>query len=95
MFEWNRIHKWEENYERDITDDVIEQVLDHYSVDEIWDLTEEQIIEIENFRNNDLNEYSVMQIGFSNLLNQLDDPDFYQDDEDDGIENWEGFDEDD
>jgi len=90
MFEWNRIHKWEENYERDITDDVIGQVLDHYSVEEIWDLTEEQINEIENFRNNDLNQYSVMQIGFSNLLNQLDDADFYEDD----IENWEGFDED-
>lgn len=79
-FEWNRIHKWEENYERDITDDVIEHVCEYYEVEDIFDLTEDQINDIENFRNNDLNEYSVMQIGFSNLLNQLDDPDMYMDD---------------
>lgn len=80
-FEWNRIHKWEENHERDITDDVFEYVCEYYGVEDIFDLTEEQINDIENFHNNDLNEYSVMQIGFSNLLNQLDDPDFYMNDD--------------
>ena len=81
MFNWDRIHKWEENYERDITDDVIDYVCGFFGVDDIFDLEEDQISEIENFRNNDLSEYSVMQIGFSNLLNQLDDPDFYDEDD--------------
>ena len=81
MFNWNRIHKWEENYERDITDDVIEYVCEFFSVEDIFDLTQDQINEIDNFRNNNISEYSVMQIGFSNLLNQLDDPEFYDDDE--------------
>ena len=82
MFEWSRIHKWEENHERRIIEDVEEYVCEYYDVEDIFDLTEEQIIDLENFRNNDLNEYSVMQIGFSDILNRLDDPDFY--DEDDG-----------
>jgi len=81
MFSWDRIHKWEEDYERDITNDVIEYVCEFFTVDDIFDLTQDQINEIENFCNNDISEYSVMQIGFSNLLNQLDDPEFYDDDE--------------
>ena len=80
-FNWDRIYKWEENHERDITDDVIDYVCEFFGVTEIWDLTEDQINEIDNFRNNDLNEYSVMQVGFSNLLNQLDDPEFYDEED--------------
>ena len=79
-FEWNRIHKWEENYERDITDDVINYICEHYEVESIFDLTEEQVGDIDNFRSNELNEYSVMQVGFSNVMMQLDDPEFYDDD---------------
>jgi len=80
MFNWDRIHKWEENYERDITDDVIEYVCEFFEVESIFDLTEEQITEIDNFRNNDISEYSVMQVGFNNLMNQLDDPEMYDED---------------
>ena len=40
-FEWNRIHKWEENIERDVTDAVEQQIMEHYSVDDITTLTEE------------------------------------------------------
>jgi len=80
-FEWGRIHKWEENHERSIMEDVEEYVCEYFSVDEIWDLTEEQINDIANFCNNDLNEYSVMQVGFRDVLNRLDDPDFYMDDD--------------
>jgi len=82
MFNWDKIHKWEENYERDITDDVIDYVCEYYEVRDIFDLTENQINDIENFRNNDLNEYSVMQVGFSNLLMELDDSEFYDEEED-------------
>ena len=65
-FEWNRIHKWEENYERDITDDVRTQICDHYGVEEIIELTEDQINEVQAYRE-ELSEYSVMQWGFSNI----------------------------
>ena len=71
-FEWNRIHKWEENHERSITDDVFEYVCEAYGVSEVGELTEEQIAEIEEFRNTEISEFSVMQIGFSNLLSDWD-----------------------
>ena len=68
-FEWGRIHKWEENYERDITEDVRTQVCEHYGVGEITELTEEQMKEVQAFRD-ELNEYSVMQWGFSNIYSE-------------------------
>jgi len=67
-FDWPRIHKWEERIESDVTDSVYEYVMEHYGVDEIVELTEEQIKEVEDFRD-ELNEYSPMQWGFSNLIN--------------------------
>ena len=81
-FEWNRIHKWEENHERSIIEDVEEYICEYYNVEEIWDLMEDQIYDLENFCNNDLNEYSVMQVGFRDVLNRLDDREFYMDDDD-------------
>ena len=81
-FEWDRIHKHEENIEREVTELVEEFVLQYYDAEYIEDLTEEQINDIDNFRNNDLNEYSVMQIGFSNVINAWEDAD-YEDNYDD------------
>ena len=68
-FEWNRIHKHEDNIEIDVTDRVFEYVFEYYGVEELSELTQEQISQIEDFRDK-LNEFSVMQIGFSNLINQ-------------------------
>jgi len=68
-FEWNRIHKWEENYERDITDSVRDYVCNFYGVEEIYELTEEQINEVQDFRE-ELNEYSVMQWGLSSIYSE-------------------------
>ena len=67
-FEWNRMYKWEENHERNITEDVEEYICEYYDVESIEDLTKEQIDEIEVFRS-ELNEYNIMQIGFSNVIN--------------------------
>ena len=67
-FEWNRIHKWEENHERSITEDVEEYICEYYDTESIEELTKDQIEELEVFRS-ELNEYSVMQIGFSNVIN--------------------------
>ena len=66
-FDWPRIHKWEENLEREITDSVWEYVCEFYGVEEISELTLEQIQEVEAFRD-ELNEYSPMQWGFSNVI---------------------------
>lgn len=68
-FEWHKLYKHEENIESDVTDRVFEYVCEYYKVEEITDLTEEQISEIDAFRDK-LNEFSVMQMGFSNLVNQ-------------------------
>jgi hypothetical protein len=70
-FEWNRMYKWEENHERNITEDVYEYVCEHYGIDEVEELNGDQLAEIEAFRE-ELNDYSVMQIGFSNLINHMD-----------------------
>jgi len=63
------MYKWEENHERNITEDVYEYVLEYYGAEEIEELTQEQIDKISAYRD-ELNEYSIMQIGFSNLINQ-------------------------
>lgn len=72
MFEWHRIHKHEDNIENDVTDRVFEYVCEYYEVEDILDLTEEQISQVQDFRDK-LNEFSVMQIGFSNLIMQWED----------------------
>jgi hypothetical protein len=69
-FEWNRMHKWEDRIESEITDSVFDYVFEYYGVSELGELTEENIHELEEFRNVVLNEYSPFQIGFSNLISQ-------------------------
>ncbi len=70
-FEWNRIHKWEENIEAQIIDSVYEYVCEYYGIEDIEELDGDQLAELESYRE-ELNEYSVMQIGFSNLINHMD-----------------------
>jgi len=70
-FEWPKLYKWEDNIESQVTDGVFEYVCEHYGVDEVEELTEEQIEEIREFAD-DLNEYSPITWGFNNLFNYLD-----------------------
>jgi len=67
-FEWNDIHGFEENYESKIIDDVEATVTRYYGVDEVTELTREQINEIEHFKTEVLEDWSVMQVGFSSLI---------------------------
>ncbi len=67
-FEWNRIHKWEERLEEQTTERVYEFVLEFYDVEDVVELTEEQINEVVEFRDHELDEYSSLQIGFLNLI---------------------------
>lgn len=71
-FEWKRMHKWEENLEGQITDAVFEFVCEQYGVEEVTELTVEQFKEVNQFYE-EMNEYSVMHIGFVNLTNHWQD----------------------
>lgn len=80
-FEWGRIHKWEENIEREVTDAVEEQVREQYEVDDIADLTEQQIDEVMAWRDEYVSEYSPMYIGFTNLYNTWENENWEESDE--------------
>jgi len=67
-FKWDRMYKWEENHERNITEDVEEYICEHYGINDVFLLTPKQYKEIESFYE-EMNEFSVMRIGFSNVLN--------------------------
>lgn len=71
-FEWYKIYKHEENIEADVTDRVYDYVCEYYGLENIEELTEEQIEEVRAFAD-ELNEYSPMMIGFNNLFNYLED----------------------
>lgn len=66
------MYKWEENHERRIDEDIEEYVCEYYGVTEVFDLTSEQIREIEKFVE-EMNEYSVMHSGFHRLLHNWED----------------------
>ena len=58
-FDWLRIHKWEENIEAQVTDSVYNYVCEFYGIDDVEELTISE------------DGLSVMQIGFSNLINHV------------------------
>lgn len=72
-FDWNRIHKHEEQVENDIYDRVAEQICEFYNVEDIADLTSEQMNEVRAFVDNELSEYSIMQRGFTDVFNYYED----------------------
>ena len=65
-FEWNRMYKWEENHERNITEDVEEYICEYYSIDSIEEMTSEQYQEVEKFWQE--YEFSIMSYGFRTVL---------------------------
>lgn len=64
----HRFHKNEEYYESQICDQVWDHIMTHFGVDEIVEITREQMDEVEEFRDNQLGEYSVLQVGYSNFI---------------------------
>lgn len=68
-FEWPRSHKWEENIEREVTDGLRELIYEQYGVDEVSELTEDQIDEVMAYRD-ELSEYSPLQWAFSNVYSE-------------------------
>jgi hypothetical protein len=67
-YDWPKIYKAEDNIEMQITDLVYDHVLGHFGVEELDELTEENILEVQAFWD-DMNEYNCMGIGYSNLIN--------------------------
>ena len=68
-YEVNRVHKVEENLCREICEYVYAHVTEYFDVDTIEELTEEQIEEVEAYRSCRLGEYSVLQVGYSDVIN--------------------------
>ena len=66
-FKWERMYKWEDNYEAQIIDDVRDVVKEYYDVEDEYDLTKEQIDDLTQFR--DENGMSIMWVGFNSLIN--------------------------
>ena len=66
-FEWNKMYKWEENHERNITEDVEEYICEYYGIESIYDITAEQFKEIEAYAKE--YEFSIMYQGFQNIMN--------------------------
>ena len=79
-FEWNKIYKWEEAFEREIVDSVVEYVCRYYDVEDFDELTANQVDEIMEFMEG-LNEYSVLQVGFRHLINYWEDASYEIEDE--------------
>ena len=80
-FEWPRMHKWEENIERDVTEALEEQLMEHYGVDDVLELTAEQMDEVRAFREEYVSEYSPMNWGFSNVIMRYEDENYQEEQE--------------
>jgi len=63
-------HKVEDWISSQMYDTVFDQITEWFGVDEIGDLTEEQMNEVIHFRENVLNEYSPLQWGYSDIISQ-------------------------
>lgn len=68
-----KTHKVEDWISREMYDCVFEQITEWFGVEEIGDLTVEQMDEIIDFRENQLNEYSPLQYGYTDIIGQWED----------------------
>ena len=68
-FEWHRMHKHEEQIENDVFDRVQQQIIEHYGIEELSELTEAQWEEIHKWQEENVSEYSPMNLGFSDTYN--------------------------
>ena len=72
-YTFHRAHKVEDWIANEMYDTVFEQVTQWFGVEQIADITEEQMDEIIDFRENDLNEYSPLQWGYSTIISEWED----------------------
>ena len=68
-FDVPKLHKWVDNIENTLTEWAMEEVQEHYSVDDTDDLTEEQWQELRDWVDNKYDtSYDWIVIGFNNIL---------------------------
>lgn len=66
-----KIHKWAENIEYTLNDWAYSSVFEHFGVDEVSELTQENINEIEDWlESEDDTWYDWVLMGFRNLLSE-------------------------
>lgn len=69
-FDVPKIHKWAENIENTLTEWAEESIQEHYGVDEMSELNEDQIAEIQAFVDEAEDAwYDWACIGFRNVIN--------------------------
>ena len=66
-FDWPRMHKDEEHIEREAYSCVEHAICQHYDIEDITELTEAQWEEIHAWQEENVGEYSQMNIGFSDV----------------------------
>ena len=70
QYQFYKAHKVEDNISSEMFDLVFDHVCQWFGVEELVDITDEQMDEIIYFRENQLNEYSPLQWGYSDLIGQ-------------------------
>ena len=68
-FDWARMYKDEEYIEREAYSCVETAICNHYNIEEISTLTEAQWVEIHAWQEENVGEYSPMNMGFSDVYN--------------------------
>ena len=81
-FNWERMYKTEEHVEREAFTAAFDYVCEFYEVEEIDELTEDQIKAITTFREEHVNEYSPMYGAFFDIINNWEGENDYTDEED-------------
>ena len=69
-YTFHRAHKVEDWISREMYDTVFEQITQWFGVEEIGELTEEQMDEIIDYRENHLSEYSPLQYGYTDIISE-------------------------
>jgi len=70
-FEWHKTHKILDWVEREMTECVEEYVCEYYGFESVEELSQEQLDELETFREEELTEHHPLRIGFSNVINHM------------------------
>ena len=68
-FEWKKMYKVEEHLEREAFACVEHKLCDTFNVESVDELTKEQIDVVMDWRENNVNEYSMMYGAFQDVYN--------------------------
>ena len=68
-YDWAKMYKAEEYIEREAYSCVESAIIDFYNISEISDLTQEQWDDIHAWQEENVSEYSPMNMGFSDVYN--------------------------